>query len=128
VHSPVDRLRCQFRVVHQRLESWAAASPQALSRYAERVVVEDLIVNGAIVGSTPLALSSWRGRTGLSRLPPLRVRCRREERWSETVEINIAELRNYARAVYATTDDYLSGFASASDQLTLRVLTALLLS
>lgn len=128
MHSSVDQLRWQFRVVHELLDTWAADCPRRLWGYAERVVVEDMIVNGAIAGGAPLALSTWRGRTGLSRLPPLGVRCRREEGWAETVEINDTELRNYARAVYATTDDYLSGFASASDQLTVRVLTALLLS
>jgi hypothetical protein len=128
VESPADLLRWQFRVVHGLLDNWSEGSTAvAAARYAEGVVVEDMTVNMVVAGSRPLALSTWRGRTGLSRLPPL-GRCRSERTWADNVDINVAELRSYAQAVYAATDSYLSGFAPAPDRLTLCVLTALLLS
>jgi hypothetical protein len=102
-------------------------APRSLTRYAECVVLEDLTVNGALSGCTPLALSTWRGRTGLDPLPPL-FRRGSKRAWSDRVDINLAELRRYAQAVYAATDSYLMGCEPVHDRLTVHVLTALLLS
>ena len=128
MESSADLLRWQFRVVHGLLDNWSEGSTAvAAARYAQGVVVEDMTVNIVVAGSRPLALSTWRGRTGLSRLPPL-GQCRSGRTWADKVDINVAELRTYAQAVYAATDCYLSGLALAPDRLTLCVLTALLLS
>jgi hypothetical protein len=128
VESSADLLRWQFGVVHGLLDNSSdSGTPVATARYAEGVVIEDITVSSVLAGCRPLALSTWRGRTGLSRLPPL-GRCRSERTWADNVDINVAELRTYAQAVYAATDSYLRGFAPASDRLTLCVLTALLLS
>ena len=126
MESSVDLLRWQFGVVHALLATWSVNASVSLTQYAESVVVEDVTVHG-IAGRAPLALSTWRGRTGLSRLPPL-SRFRGERTWTDNVAINVGELRTYAQAVYAATDSFLSGFAPAPDRLTFCVLTALLLS
>jgi len=129
VESSADSLRGQFRVVHGLFDTWPESSSTtvAAARYAEGVVVEDMTVNIMVGGSRPLALSTWRGRTGLSRLPPL-GRCWSQRTWADDVKIDVAELRTYAHAVYAATDAYLSEFRPAPDRLTRRVLSALLLS
>jgi hypothetical protein len=122
VDSSVDLLRWQFGVVHRVLSSSAAAA-----RFAEAVVIEDITVSTLLSCRKPLALSTWRGRTGLSRLPPL-GRYRREQAWADSVAIDLAELRAYAQAVYAATDAYLANFAPARERLTVCVLTGLLLT
>jgi hypothetical protein len=128
VESSVDLLRWQFGLVHGLLDhSSGCGTPVATARYAAGVVIEDITVSSLLAGRRPLALSTWRGRTGLSRLPPLR-RCLRVQAWADNVDINVTQLRTYAQAVYAATDSYLSGFALAHDRLTCCVLTALLLS
>jgi hypothetical protein len=109
------------------LQTCPHVAPLCLTQYAESVVVEDVAINAVLAGCAPLALSTWRGRTGLSRLPPL-GRYRIEHAWADNVDINIVKLRTYAQAVYAATDCYLSEFAAANDRLALCVLTALLLS
>src|SRR5258707_6103687 len=75
-------LRWQFRVAHELLEAaierltaeaiirrptGTAASPGAC--YAQVVLCEDLSVNGVLRARTPLALSTWFGRTGISEIP-----------------------------------------------------------
>jgi hypothetical protein len=60
--SPVDLLRWQFDVVHALLDK--SSTP---ARFAEAVFVEDITVSALVSGRKPQALSTWRGRTGLSR-------------------------------------------------------------
>src|SRR5947199_2207819 len=77
-------LRWQFRLAHELLDAATdgltleavhrhppgTAAPAGAS-YAQVVLCEDLTVNGVLAAGTPLALSTWAGRTGLSELPPL---------------------------------------------------------
>src|SRR5262245_15400529 len=87
--------------------------------YAHAVVSEDLIVNGVLAGAQPLAFTTWVGRTGLSDLPRFTLSssnglARPVSRplaehstwraWSRRVRIDLPQLRQYARAVYAATD------------------------
>jgi hypothetical protein len=69
--SPVDLLRWQFGAVHALLDAWSLAAPGSITRYVELVVLEDVTVQAVLAGCAPLALSTWRGRTGLLPLPPL---------------------------------------------------------
>jgi hypothetical protein len=110
----------QFRLAHElldaaieRLTTEAAhrrppgtAAP-AGACYAQVVLCEDLSVNGVLAAGTPLALSTWVGRTGLSEMPPL-AKPTDWRGWARRVRLDLAELRPYARAVYAATDAYLA--------------------
>lgn len=64
-------------------------------------------MNGVLGAATPLALSTWIGRTGVSEIPwladPTSWRA-----WARHVRLDFGELRPYARAVYASTDAYLA--------------------
>jgi hypothetical protein len=96
------------------------------------VLCEDLSVSGVLAGRTPLALSSWAGRTGLSELPPL-TRPGDWLRWAGSVRLNLSALHSYARAVYAATDRYLAMLPAgtldpARDEGPARLLSALLLT
>ncbi len=120
-------LRWQFQSVHGLMN----AADQVTAGYALAVVCEDVIVNGVLAHRNPLALSTWRNRTGLTELPPL---CRQADRraWAQQVTIDSSALHDYARAVQFTTDAYLSGLDTDDDALarggtTARVLNALLL-
>ncbi|HET8998983.1 MAG TPA: hypothetical protein VFP86_04995 [bacterium] len=59
-------------------------------------------------GGTPLALSTWVGRTGLSETPPL-IGTVDWSAWAHRVRLDRAQLRPYARAVHASTDAYIAG-------------------
>jgi hypothetical protein len=113
-------LRWQFRVVHELLEEAIerltaeavlrrATSPRtsAGACYAQAVLCEDLSVNGVLGAGTPLALSTWVGRTGVSEMPSL-ADPTDWSAWAQRVRLDFSELRPYARAVYASTDAYLA--------------------
>ncbi len=113
-------LRWQFRLAHELLDAAldglstdaahrrppGTAAP-AGARYAQIVLSEDLSVNGALAAGTPLALSTWVGRTGLSELPALAGPIKWGA-WARRVRLDLAAVRAYARAVYASTDAYLA--------------------
>src|SRR5260370_14421002 len=114
-------LRRQFQLAHELLDAATGrlTSEQAHRRppgaaapagacYAQVVLCEDLSVNGVLAAGAPLALSTWAGRTGLSELPPLAGPADWRA-WARRVRLDLAELRPYARAVYAATDTYLAG-------------------
>src|SRR5581483_12006175 len=77
-------LRRQFRLMHDLLDATidgltaeaahrrppGAAVPSGAC-YAQAVLCEDVGVHCVLAAGTPLALSTWAGRTGLSELPPL---------------------------------------------------------
>ncbi|HET9001682.1 MAG TPA: DinB family protein [bacterium] len=113
-------LRWQFRLAHdlldaaiERLSTEAlhryppGLAPPAGACYAQVVLCEDLGVNGVLATAKPLALSTWVGRTGLSEMPPL-VETTDWCAWARRVRLDEAKLRSYARAVYASTDDYIA--------------------
>jgi hypothetical protein len=117
--SAITLLRWQFRRAHELLEG---AIPRLFTKavrrhapgtdvpaaacYAQAVVCEDLAVNGVLAKGTPLALSTWAGRTGLSVMPPL-IGTADWRAWAHHVRLDPA-LRRYARAVYAATDAYIA--------------------
>ena len=124
------RLRWQFQLMHQLLDSEfeSTTDQRAAALYARVTVCEDVIVNGVLGGGKPLAFSEWRGRTGLSELPPLPSGAQRRE-WASRVHIESPRFRAYACAVHAATDAYLSRLdAPAYGETHVQVLVALLLS
>ena len=137
-------LRSQFRLAHELLEAAieqlrtkAAHLPDstawaAEARYAHVVLCEDLSINGILASGTPLALSTWVGRTGISDVPLL-AGSNDWRAWGLQVRLDLAELRRYARAVYASTDDYLDALPddalhTACGEMPACVLNALLLT
>ncbi len=138
-------LRWQFKHAHALLDSTVerlttetvyrqplgTAAPVGAC-YAQVVLCEDLSVNGMLAAGMPLALSTWVGRTGLSELPSL-ARLADWRTWARSVRLDLAELRPYARAVYAATDTYLATLPDdaldpARTELPAYLLSALLLT
>ncbi len=78
--------------------------------YAHLVFSEDAVVQGMLQGKQPFFATGWAGRTGVSELmPPMDERWMVEhERWAKTVKIDLGELRDYAKAVFTATDEYVS--------------------
>jgi hypothetical protein len=140
-------LRWQFRVAHESLEAAieslateatfrcptaiAAMAASAGACYAQIVLSEDICVNGVLGAGTPLALSTWAGRTGVSEIPSL-ADSNNWCAWAQRVRLDFGELRSYARAVYASTDLYLAGLGDDAlqppEEMPGCVLNALLLT
>ena len=124
-------LRWQFRQAHELLEATVGRGPigkaaRAAACYARAVLCEDIGVNGVLAARSPLALSTWAGRTGLDPLPWLGGPIDWPA-WAGAVRLNLAGVRAYASAVYYATDAYLARVPDAPDTTTVRVLTGLLL-
>lgn len=122
----VATLRSQFDSVHAALTATSdAAIVAACARYGLVLVCEDVIVNGVLDARPPLALSTWRARTGMSELPPIVAGDRGA--WAARVRIQVSALRDYAVGVYAATDAYFARCGEPPpDAPNAQVLTALL--
>jgi hypothetical protein len=96
--------RITTEAVHRRSPGSAAS---ARSCYAQALLCEDLSVNGVLAAGKPLALSTWANRTGMSEIPPLSEPTDWRT-WACRVQIDLARLSFYSRAVYASTDAYLA--------------------
>ena len=125
-------LRWQFWQAHELLEATVGRRPignaaWAAACYAQAVLCEDVGVNCVLAGRSPLALSTWAGRTGLSPLPGLGAPIDWVG-WARTVRLDLDTVRSYAHAVYEATDAYLARLPEVLDATTVRVLTGLLLT
>jgi hypothetical protein len=75
--------------------------------YAHTLMSEDFIVNMLIRGKTPLVMGEWAGTVGISEPPPMPGTPGTFE-WANRVKVDVGQLKDYAQAVYASTDDYMS--------------------
>jgi hypothetical protein len=78
--------------------------------YAHLVFSEDAILHAMMQGKTPLFESTWKGKTGTSTpMPPMDANwSEANEKWSKEVTINLAQLKEYEKAVFAATDEYVA--------------------
>jgi hypothetical protein len=118
----VSLLREQVRAAHEYLDEtmadvtaeqaqWAPpgkATPLG-ANYLHLIQTEDMIINGALQKKQTLAESTWAGKIGASEpmpTPPW------EEAdyfaWSRRVQVDLPQLREYGKAVYAASDDYMA--------------------
>ena len=78
--------------------------------YAHLVLGEDGFVNGMLKGSAPLLAGAWAGKTGLSELPPS-APGESWHQWGKQARVDLGAFRQYAQAVYASTDQFLASLA-----------------
>jgi hypothetical protein len=76
--------------------------------YVHAVTAEDGVINGMIRGGMPLFAGEWAGRTGASDSSPFL-----SFDGARNLKVELAAVREYARAVYANTDTYLLGLTAA---------------
>ncbi len=80
--------------------------------YAHVVLFEDRTINGVLLHRHPLYETSWSGRTGISDLMPSHGENWDDySRWTRNVKLDLSALQEYARAVYANTDQYLASLS-----------------
>jgi hypothetical protein len=76
--------------------------------YAHAVLAEDMIVNGMVMGQTPLFMAgNWAERTGV----PAKAMPNLEEAWAAQIKMNLPAFREYAKSVYARTGETVSGMS-----------------
>lgn len=82
--------------------------------YAHVVLLKDSLVNGIIKGSVPLFASSWAGKVGVSEFPPMpsdKGGLPDWFDWARQVQIDLPVIREYAKAVYASIDEFLDSLS-----------------
>ncbi|MDE3074368.1 MAG: DinB family protein [Chloroflexota bacterium] len=119
----VQLLRMQTREAHDYLEATMSDVTAEMANYqppgkansvgatyAHAVMAEDMVVNGMLRQEAPLMASSHQGQTGVSEpMPAPGPEWSRYFDWTRSVKVEPATLRQYARAVYQRTDEYLAG-------------------
>lgn len=109
VHSLTDRMLEGLTPEQLHWRPPGSAHPIG-STFAHMVLNEDWLVHTAFQGRPPLYESGWASSTGFSSPQPEGGAW---EEWARTVEIDLSQLREYARAVYAATDAYVAALTPA---------------
>ena len=119
----ITLLRQQLRDTHGLLEeTMADVSPEQThwlppgtanplgATYAHAIITEDMFINGILKGTAPMsALPEWAGQTGISEpMPRPGPEWENYGPWAHRVQVDLAALRQYAQAVYASSDQYLA--------------------
>jgi len=89
------------------------ANPLGAS-YAHAVLSEDGAVNQLLKGGLPLFEGEWKRKTGISD-----PRSGSEFEWAREVKVDLKAAREYAKAVYISTDRYLASLEPADLDRTL---------
>jgi uncharacterized damage-inducible protein DinB len=81
------------------------------AHFAHVVVTEDVFVNAVLKEGNPLAHSAFEGKHGLSETPPVPDKNGFPDysEWASRVKMDLAQFREYAKAVFAATEEYISG-------------------
>lgn len=85
------------------------------SLYAHLVFSEDVITHGMLQGKAPLYKGEWAGKTGTDTpMPEMDADWSvNNEKWSKAVQVDMAKVKDYAKAVYAATDAYVASLTDA---------------
>ncbi len=84
------------------------------SAYAHAVISEDANASRWLTHRPPLCLADWSGRTGSDQPMPMRGMTQGElGEWYKAAKVAMPTLREYAKAVYATTE---ASIAALSDE------------
>lgn len=79
--------------------------------YAHSILGEDMVLSTMLLQKEPLAKDN--SKTGLSIPMPSTSEWEEHETWYKTVKVDLPKLKEFAKEVYKTTDDYL---ASLTDE------------
>jgi hypothetical protein len=110
--------QCVEGLTPQQLRWWPPGTANSVAdNYLHVVLNEDDIVQGVLQGKRPLSASVWAAQTGLATPPVVHGAGAHQSvewaRWVRSVRVDWPAFRQYARAVYAASDDYLAGLQAA---------------
>lgn len=77
--------------------------------YAHLIFSEDMTVQTLLQGKTALSESEWKGKVLSEPMAAMDENWSDNNfKWAKNVRINLQELREYSKAVYAATDEYVN--------------------
>lgn len=78
--------------------------------YAHLLFSEDFFIHGFLKKTEPLFLTEWKDRTGISELQPTEWETA-YPKWLKEVKVDLTKAREYAKAVYVSTQEYVSSLS-----------------
>lgn len=75
--------------------------------YAHLVFSEDLFMHNFLMHTAPLCESTFKDKTGASELHPMEWQVA-YPKWLKEVKLDVTKFREYAKAVYAETENYVA--------------------
>jgi uncharacterized damage-inducible protein DinB len=107
-HETFESTAADIKDEHVHKDPGGMAFPLGAT-YAHLVFSEDAIVSGMLQGKAPLFATDWKDKTGASSpMPAMDENWEKaNSEWSKTVQVDLNQMREYAKAVYAATDAYL---------------------
>ena len=119
----IEVMRSQIKASHDIVEGTAAdltdeqchhkpggkAHPIGAT-YVHLATSEDFIIN-MLRGQPPLMAGEWAGKVGASEPPP--PFGGDVFAWANSVKVDLGQAREYAKAVYQNTDDYVASLSDA---------------
>ena len=85
--------------------------------YAHIVLAEDMIVNGMIMGAAPVFMEGgWSAKTGV---PPRQMPAIDND-WGAAIKMNLPVFREYAKAVYARSDEVIAKMSAEKEGTAVR--------
>lgn len=130
-HKTVDLLRKQVQMANGMLEGVIAgitsehvhwippgiANPIG-AQYAHVLIGKDGFIHMRMKGVAALFATTWADKIGMSELPPMPNLDAKElpdwSEWARRVQIDLPAMQEYAKAVYASIDEYLVSLTDAN--------------
>lgn len=122
----LDLIRINLHVVHDEFLQTTAELTQEMAdwtppgvahpigeRYAHAVAAEDWLVHGIAQGGAPWFASTWVGKTGFGSKSELKMGFTSDEARAFRID-DIAALRDYEKAVFASSEEYLNSLDEAA--------------
>lgn len=98
-------------LLNKKMPGSSVNSPASI--YAHAVIAEDFILNGMIAGRPPIFVAGdWAGKTGV---PPVQQPNMNDD-WASKIQMSLPAFQEYARQVYAATDQILAEMTDAQAQ------------
>jgi hypothetical protein len=82
------------------------------AQFAHAVTAEDMMLNGFVKGAPPLFATTFAGKTGMSEPPPAPDAGGWAD-WARSVKIDLPTLREYGKAVFASSEEFIGSLDEA---------------
>lgn len=92
-------------------------APGIAERYAHAVAAEDWLVQGVLRGGQPSLVSTWQDKAGFNKTGDFKSNATNEERRAVRID-DLGELREFGKAVFAATEEYLNSLDATSRRWT----------
>jgi hypothetical protein len=118
----VNQLKAAHDVLEQTMEGVTDEVAQYLppgkanpiaGTYAHLVFSEDLFMHNFLIKVQPLMETTFKDKTGASEIQPTDWQGAAYLKWLKEVKLDVKQFREYAKAVYAASEEYIASLTDA---------------